>query len=144
MSALVFAAPPTVEKYSISISGTDYFLLSNGTEQVGQPVTLVTGYNPDTTLVSIRNLRRARTSASKIIGKAGLSVAAGEDAGGAPYLVWDSRVSSKAWWTFQSRSPEQGYFIRGAEEGWAWVGGPNGDLVLQPGGGSVFTIQVAV
>ncbi|KAF8345732.1 hypothetical protein F5887DRAFT_917108 [Amanita rubescens] len=110
MSALVFAAPPSLEKYSISISGTDYFLLSNGTERAGQPVTLVTGYNPDTTLkgpgrqvVSIRKVTRRGLTVSPVIGKAGLSVTAPE---GEHYLVWDTPdiYTLPPWWGFHSRS----------------------------------------
>ena len=50
MSAFVFAAPTDFAKYSVRVRGTDYFLLSDGTEQEGQRVTLVTGYNADTTV----------------------------------------------------------------------------------------------
>lgn len=51
MSAFV-SATPIFAKYSvrISLSGTDHYLLSDGTEQAGQPVTTVTEYNPDTTV----------------------------------------------------------------------------------------------
>ncbi|KAF8347226.1 hypothetical protein F5887DRAFT_1157819 [Amanita rubescens] len=43
-SVLVFAAPTDFAKYAVRIRGSDLFLLSDGAERAGQPISMVTGY----------------------------------------------------------------------------------------------------
>lgn len=96
MSALVFAAPTILPKYSIRVRFTEYFLFSNGLEKPGDRVTLVPGYNPSTTVgasviitcmtanrsgwqvVSITDLKPLGTFDAEVIGKAGLFVSVRE------------------------------------------------------------------
>ncbi|KAF8321896.1 hypothetical protein F5887DRAFT_348809 [Amanita rubescens] len=140
MSALVFAAPTDFAKYSVKIRGTDFFVLSDGTERAGQPISMVTGYNPDTTVVSI-NLAPVGFSVSKVIGKAGLLVTVRGGPDGAPYLVWDTPDGIRAhFWRFENLVPEIDYLISDVGRPFSWYIYHN-NVVLRPGKGDLFTIR---